>query len=116
MPARPYITDLSIFPSTWNVTWVRLARDLVDVQRLGLDAEWQFVRDLSANAVVSHHASRARELAYAEGHREPHLEAQVPFIRLGLLLGKLTPLEIADMLDVPLAAVVAQQQLLPQPA
>ena len=100
------LTDLSLFPNTfWSESLVQMALEDVDTQSLSPAQRQQFEKQLSANILLLHYIRRAREAAQAEGHKK----AQTEGIRRALAQGKLTPAEIANLFQVPLAVVEALQ-------
>lgn len=119
------ITDLSLFPTFWDETWIKIALEEVDTRSMNPEELLAFEMQLSANALAVKHARRDREAAQAEGRqegmemgREEGLEmgreegreegryqGQLLAARKALALGKLTVEEIADMTELPLATV-----------
>lgn len=101
------ITDLTLFPTIWDEGWVKIAMEDVDTSRMNSEQFLQFQMRLSANALTVKHARQKEEQAYAEGFAIGLAESREKFIRRELEQGKLTPAEIADFYQVPLAVVEA---------
>ena len=100
------ITDLSLFPTFWDEAWIKVALEDVDTRSMSPEQLLQFEMQLSANALAVKHARRNLEEAQAEGREEGRTEG----ILRALAQDKLTPAEIADLFQVPLAAVEALQR------